>query len=79
MDEYDEALEIAKGKNNASAMCTAIRGKVELCGLHQEPARNRENAEAKTPAELRREADELEELERQANIIQMQVNRRTMG
>ena len=77
--EYNEAIEIAKKKDNASAMCTAISGKAELCGLHQEPARNRESAEAKTPAELRQEADELEELARQANIIQMQVNRRTMG
>ena len=36
--EYDEAIEIAKDKNNASAMCTAISGKVELCGLHIQAA-----------------------------------------
>jgi phage terminase small subunit len=74
--EYDEAIEIAKDKKNASAMCTAISGKVELCGLHFRPAENPTNKRPLTREELVKALRELDEVEAEAKIIQMQINER---
>lgn len=75
--EYNEAIEIAKKRGNASAICTAIAGKVELCGLHQEPAKNVNDEPARRAEELHEEYLRQKELEEQARTIQLQVNRRS--
>ena len=74
--EYDKAIEIATDKRNASAMCKAISGKVELCGLHFRPTENPTNKQPMTREELVEALRELEKVEAEAKIIQMQVNER---
>ena len=68
-----------KATNSERLKALELLGKYKAMFTDRTVTENKGDAEAKTPAELRQEADELEELIRQANIIQMQVNRRRMG
>ena len=74
--EYDKAIEIAVERKQASAYCTAIVGKVALCGLAIKEQENPADSKPMTRQELEQALAELDELEREANAIQMQVNRR---
>ena len=74
--EYDQAMELARERKQASAYCTAIAGKVALCGLAIKEQENPADSKPMTRQELEQALAELDELEREANAIQMQVNRR---
>jgi phage terminase small subunit len=72
--EYDEAYELAQEKGNARSMCTAIAGKVALCGLDYKPAENPQDFKPMTREELEDALRELDEIEAEAKIIQKGVN-----
>jgi len=76
IEEYNAAIEIAKKKENAGAMCTAIAGKAALCGLAIKDQENPADRRPMTREELEAALAELDELDHEADVIQMQVNKR---
>lgn len=75
--EYEEARELAIECKQAGACSTAVAGKVALCGLAVKEAENPVDKKPLTRVELEQALAELDEIDREANIIQMQVNART--
>ncbi len=72
--EYKIALELAKNRKQAGAMCKAIAGIVKVCGLNKKPAPNPAYTKPMTREELEEALRELDEVEAKAKIIQMKVN-----
>ena len=74
--EYDEMLEVARAHGQAGSGCTAIAGKVALCGLAIKDQENPANHRPMTREELEAALAELDEMDAEADVIQMQVNKR---
>ncbi len=75
--EYNKAIEIAKERKQAGAYCKAVAGKVRLYGLDKQVIDDkRDDKRPMTVAELRDALEAAEKLEREANVIMMQVNAR---
>jgi len=71
LDDYDKAYELAKEKRNARSMCTAIAGKVALCGLNYKLAKNPQNFKPMTREEVEKALRELDESEAETGRIQL--------
>ncbi len=75
--EYEEARALAIECKQAGACSTAIAGKVALCGLAVKEQENPVDRKPLTRAELESALADLDAIEKEANIIQIQVNART--
>ena len=74
--EYNKAIEIAKKRKQANAYCKAITGKVRLYGLDKQVTEDNSERAPITRQELLDRLAELDELDAEANKIQMEVNKR---
>jgi len=74
--DYERGMRLAKKHGQIGAYCTAVAGKVELCGLSYQPAQNPADRPLMTREELLEALAELDGVSEQAKIIQIQVNKR---
>ena len=74
--EYEEAKQIAIEKGIPGAICTAIAGKISLCGLGIKAADNPQDKQPLTREELLAALAELDGVEEEARTIQLQTNQR---